>query len=101
MREFIHFMIDPIVVLCVLFVLFLIAQVVNRRRLSSIFLALSLSWFFIVVISPLPQWLVYDLESRYPIFEPKNVVPGAPVNILVLGAGHSSAHLPASGKLGT
>lgn len=53
-----------------------------------ILLAACGMWLFIIAVSPVPQWLVYRLERQYPAFDPATIQK-LPVNILVLGAGHT------------
>ncbi len=65
----------------------------------------SLALLCLLTISTpfLPNLLVSTLEERYPVYTPAaNKIPPGPVNILVLGGGHTiDSRLPANDQLST
>jgi len=63
---------------------------------------IALSWFAIVYVSPIPQVVIYNLESRNPIIDLKSISSASNARILVLGGGHDIApELPAGSQLTT
>ncbi len=63
-------------------------------------LLISMAWLFVIYISPVPLWLVHQLESQYEVFDPSKIAVKGPVDILVLGGGSSlDPRLPAGQQL--
>jgi uncharacterized SAM-binding protein YcdF (DUF218 family) len=63
---------------------------VNYTKSSKVFFIFSVGWLFLVSCSPIPQWLVHKMESKYTTFQPAESLP-SPTLILVLGGGHAIA----------
>jgi uncharacterized SAM-binding protein YcdF (DUF218 family) len=86
----IHTLINPLIIFWLALFLSGIFRIVNRIKIAKIFFLFSIAWFAIVSSSPIPQWLVFRMESTYTTFQPVDSL-ASPVFILVLGGGHSIA----------
>ena len=100
-RSFFSFFILP---LPLFFVLVLITGTCYRcrnKKFGVIVGSLTLLWLLAISTPFLPYLLVSTLEERYPVFSPAAMkILNGPVNILVLGGGHTiDGRLPANDQL--
>lgn len=99
MASIIHTLINPLIIFWLALLLSGLLQLVNRIKIAKIFFLFSIAWFALVSSSPIPQWLVFKMESTYTTFQPADSLV-SPVFILVLGGGHSiSPDLTAADQL--
>jgi uncharacterized SAM-binding protein YcdF (DUF218 family) len=92
MGSLIHNIFDPFVLLLTLMAACLITHALRKNRLSRFFLWLAGTWFFMISISPVPQWLIHRLEHTYPVIDIAEVQKDTNVHLLVLGGGHAHAY---------
>ena len=87
MKALIHFLLDPLRLVLLLWVVALLCR--KRKRVRNTALIISGVWLFIVVVSPLTIWWARHLENQYPVFRNTSVEvsEGSPIHIVVLGAG--------------
>ena len=73
----------------------------RRKKFGIIVGSLALLWLLAISTSFLPNLLVSTLENRHPVYNPAAMkISNGPVNILVLGGGHTSdSRLPANDQL--
>lgn len=90
MRDIVNFLMNP---LLIFWVLLIAAWVINayfkREKLARRCLFIALFWLFIISASPIPSWMMQGLEKRYTPFTYLPADLSKPVQILVLGAGHT------------
>lgn len=100
MRLLISNMILPLPVLCILIVISLILYL-RRKKSSQIALIISLLWFFAISTPLIPDLLIKSLENRYNALSIETLQKlKDPVNILVLGNGHTDDEkLPPNSQL--
>jgi uncharacterized SAM-binding protein YcdF (DUF218 family) len=97
---FFYWFCNPVADFIVLLVTAIILYLYKKEKLAFIFFSLGIGWILLTSSTPFPQWLVYTLERKYPVFDSANYDFRPPVKILVLGGGHSyEPGLPASMKL--
>ena len=90
----------PLPVFCILIAIALILYL-KRRKSSQAVLIISLIWFFIISTPFIPDLLIKNLENRHNVISSDTIqkIKG-PVNILVLGSGHTDdKRLPPNSKL--
>lgn len=97
--QVVEIVIKPLVIFAILLSAFFFFKKLKRKQLSLFFLITASLWFFIITVSPLPQWLMYKLETRYPVVKP-DLFKGKTPHILILGGGHVvSSSLPPTHQL--
>ncbi len=87
-----------------LFWIFAIVSVVvlffKKKKLFYLLAGVSLAWLFLISVSPLPQYLISELEDDFPIIDHTAFNRSDSISILVLGGGHSIApSIPATAQL--
>jgi uncharacterized SAM-binding protein YcdF (DUF218 family) len=91
---------DAFLVFWMLAVLSIIFHFFEKKKIFYILAILSLTWLFIISVSPLPQYLIAKLEDDFPVIDHSAFDEKDSINILVLGGGHSIApSLPATSQL--
>ena len=101
LKGFVDFLINPINVLTGLLLLSVLSFCLKRYRWSRQ-LAIGFAVIFLLTsFSPVPDWLVSSLETRYnPLLDITDLDTADHHNILVLGSGHTSdPDLPATAQL--
>ncbi|MBT1700508.1 YdcF family protein [Fulvivirgaceae bacterium PWU4] len=91
MYRFFNDMLHPLVILWLLIIVCLVARRFGKKRLFQICLYTAAIWFFVISISPVPQWLIHRLEDTYPVVDIAEAGGAPDVHILVMGAGHAYA----------
>ena len=79
-------LLSPFIIFWVLIIFSFIFYRLHKYGFCRICAGAALVELFLFSSTPLPAVMVYDLETRYPVFNNKYV---SNVNILVLGSGHS------------
>lgn len=93
-------MLNPLVILLILLGLSLLFLLIKRKASSIVFIVLSLVWLLLIGVSPLPQWLILNLEKATTPVNLAQLETGTETHILILGSGHSiSPRLPPTGQL--
>ena len=96
LKKFISFFVEPYGMVFSLFFIGLFFLFINRYRLAKNFLALSFGILFLFSYSPFSNYLVKNLEEKYPKYENNQTLK----YIHVLGSGHSvDERQPISSKL--
>jgi uncharacterized SAM-binding protein YcdF (DUF218 family) len=86
---FIYILIHPLFWLGLFYFVYWRAKARGKYKLAPYFKWATLVWLFLIYVSPLPQWLVYRLEYRYPPLMEVSAMDS--VHIVVLGGGSSIA----------
>jgi len=90
LREILSFLINPLPVLYLLLLAGVIFLILRKKKVARWFFLLSGFWFVAITTSPFPRFVVSRLENRYPPLLSLPVTDTSrPVNILVLGGGHT------------
>ena len=91
MRPLLSILILPLSVFWILSAVAFVCYVRKKRKSARRWSVAALVWLAVFSIGTVPNLLVRSLESRYPPLKTlPGFPPGAAVNILVLGAGHTS-----------
>ncbi|TVL99748.1 MAG: hypothetical protein CV087_17005 [Candidatus Brocadia sp. WS118] len=99
MRPLAHFLLNPFTHFWLVLLVGLFLFWRKRKKAAHILFAYAVSWLFLISVSPLPTWLAFQRESRYPVLHQVPDSMQAP-HILVLGGGHSiSPTLPPNNQL--
>lgn len=78
----------------------LFAFLLKRKFLYKMMLATGLAWLLLASSSPLPQWLINNLEKKYQALQLEGAYLDSIKHILVLGGGSTiSPNIPASLQL--
>ena len=101
MSSFLSFLILPLPLLIFLIIATVFFLWRKRQNISKSFLVITVGWLLLISIPFLPNMLVIELEDRYTTFSVTSLINNQqPVNILVLGAGHSDdQRFPANDNL--
>lgn len=100
MTGVVNFFVDPLNLFWVALLSAAVLFWCNFKKLSRALSFFALAWIFTITISPIPQWLIYNLEHKYEPWRPEPQSVNYPVHILILGGGHSIApELPSTGQL--
>lgn len=95
-----HWLTNPIFIFTLLVGLAIVFAFYKRKRAARIFYAVSTFWMLLVGVSPLPQILTHNLESRCRPLIPEKDSIATVIHVLVLGAGHTNIpDVPASIQL--
>ena len=86
LKKFITFFVEPLGIVLVLFILGLYFLFIDKNRLAKIFLSLSLGFLLLFSYQPFSNFLVKNLENRYPKYDYKQDIK----YIHVLGSGHNT-----------
>jgi uncharacterized SAM-binding protein YcdF (DUF218 family) len=90
MRELLSDLINPVPFLYILFLLSILYFAIKKPKTGKVFFGLAVAWFLIITTRFVPVLLVQSLENRYPPFNEKTIEnTNGPLNIIVLGGGHS------------
>ena len=89
MNSFFKWLCNPVVIYILSLTLALAFQIGGRRKAAYFFFVAGIFWIVLVSATPFSQWVVFSLERQYPAFKKENFDLAVPVNILVLGGGHS------------
>lgn len=79
-----------------------ICRYLHRPRWAKVWFYASCFWLFLIAMSPIPIWLAYQLEYRYPVLNPSQIDQDSfpEVNIVVLGGGMTTgANITAADQL--
>lgn len=87
--ELLHFILNPLNQLIIMVLSGVFLFYLKHIRACFFTLWICGIWFIIVVISPIPVWLVEPMEREYSIFEALRTDTTRQVNILVLAAGYT------------
>lgn len=101
MKSLLSELILPLSVFWILILVAVFLRLRKKNKSSQYLLVISVCWFLIISTPFLPNLLVLHLENQYPVVSPKVLNDlNQPVNILVLGGGHSNdERLPATNQL--
>ncbi len=102
MRALVHFLIKPFTFFWILMLTGLVFQYLHRKKTANKFYRSGIIVLIIFSLGPVPQWLVYSLESKYPPYHyiTPEVLRSSKVDIMILGGGHTSdTALPANNQL--
>jgi uncharacterized SAM-binding protein YcdF (DUF218 family) len=79
-------LISPIYLFWILLLLALVLNTLKRKKTARILIIAAIAELFIFSVSPLPIWLMRNLEQQYKPIDMPKVPMGTPV--MVLGGGH-------------
>jgi len=79
---------NPLSIFWILIILCAIAWKLKWRKVSRYAGIGAFLFFFLFSASPLPVWMIRNLEQQYPVYSP--AATGKNINILVLGAGNTN-----------
>lgn len=99
MRALAHFLLNPLTHFWLVLLIGLFFFWRKRKKAALILFAYSALWLFIISVSPLPDWLAFQRESRYAVL---HQIPDSlkTPHIIVLGGGHIIApSLPPNDQL--
>lgn len=101
LRKIFSFLINPIPILYLLLLVGTVLFFLRKKKVARWFFLFSVLWLLAISTSPFPRFLVSRLENSYP---PLLSYPfsgsSRPVNILVLGGGHThDLRLPPNDQL--
>lgn len=82
-------LLNPIFILWILIAFTLILKWRKRKGFLKLGYA-SLAWLFIITVSPIPNILIYSLESQNKTISLKVLQRKQPLNILILGSGQTN-----------
>jgi uncharacterized SAM-binding protein YcdF (DUF218 family) len=93
-------LLDPLSLFWMLIIFYLITKWFNKLKVSPWLLVVALTWLFIISVSPVPQWLIHNLENDFEVLDVSKVKGPGQIRILILGGGHTIAPtLPPTGQL--
>lgn len=96
----IKLLINPTFILIVLWLVGYYFKKRHQRKLGRYTHYLALFWLLIIFVSPLPQYLLYNLEYKYPVIDLSQIDTTRQTHIIVLGGGSSIApDLPYNAQL--
>ncbi|MBE99623.1 ElyC/SanA/YdcF family protein [Flavobacterium coralii] len=91
-------LISPIYLFWILLLLALVLNAMKRKKTARLLVIIAIAELFIFSVSPLPIWLMRNLEQQYKPLDTPQVPEGTP--IIVLGGGHvNDSLLSASHRL--
>jgi uncharacterized SAM-binding protein YcdF (DUF218 family) len=101
LKEVVNFSIDPINIIIVLGLLSALTYYRKKVRWARGFLIAISCLFLATASSPIPNFLIGNLEKQYaPLIDLNSIAQGEAIDILVLGSGHTAdPALPAIGQL--
>lgn len=101
MRSILSGLINPMAVFWILFLVAIILQWRKKNIISRKLLVVSIFWFLVVSTPFIPNLLVSHLENQFEVASPNELNDfNHPVDILVLGGGHSNdERLPSTNQL--
>jgi len=90
LREILSFLINPLPILYLLLLTGTLFLLLRRKKTSRWFFLFSALWLLAITTSPFPRFVASRLENTYPPLLSFPVTDTSrPVNILVLGGGHT------------
>jgi len=90
MRTFLSIAIQPLSIFWLLVLLAVLFYVLQKTSCAKKLLLTAIAWLLVVSTGFLPNLLISSLENEYQPFELNQVNDTSEINILVLGAGHTS-----------
>lgn len=101
MRSLLSSLLQPLLLFWILVVLAVYFDFSWRKRLATKAILGGFFLLFIITTPFVPNFLVKNLENRYPVFSVKQIKKdNRPIHILVLGGGHTyDERLPANNQL--
>jgi uncharacterized SAM-binding protein YcdF (DUF218 family) len=96
----IKLLINPTFILIVLYVLGWYFKKRHQRKIGRYIHYFTLLWLLLIFVSPLPQYLLYNLEYKHPVIDLSQLDTTRRTHIIVLGGGSNIApELPYSAQL--
>jgi uncharacterized SAM-binding protein YcdF (DUF218 family) len=101
MKSLLSELILPLSVFCILILVAVFLRLRKKKKSLQYLMVISACWFLIISTPFLPNLLASYLENQFEVISPKMLNDlDQPVNILVLGGGHTSDdRLPANNQL--
>jgi uncharacterized SAM-binding protein YcdF (DUF218 family) len=101
LSRLVHLLIDPLFIFTVLLFFTLTFLYRKKQGLFNGFMTATVIWFLFISTPLIPNLLIHSLESQYvPLDQDEIEYLQSPVEILVLGGGHSNdPRLPANSRL--
>lgn len=101
LSDLVKLLLDPLFIFTVLMVLAFVFYLKKKKSMTKGFLTAGFVWFLMISTPWIPNLLIHDLESQYlPINEREITELQGPVDVIVLGGGHSNdPRLPANSRL--
>lgn len=97
LKKFVTFFVEPYGMVFSLFILGLYALFIKKEKIAKVFLSLSFGFLFLFSYSPFANFLISNLENKYPKYDYKTHVK----YIHVLGSGHNTdPSQPLSSQIG-
>lgn len=89
LNKLINELCNPVVQFVLLLIAAKIFYVIGKECMALILFSVGLVWLFLVMSTPLSQYLIHRLENQYSPFEPSQISDNKPVYILVLSGGNA------------
>lgn len=95
----IYFLLDPLAQVFILAFAAIVAHFIQRRQLRNVLAIFSFVWLWVVSCSPVPRWLIANLENQYPVIDLSEATDAKFIH--VLGGGFAEfEQVPATQRLG-
>ncbi len=92
-------LINPLIIFIILSLL-AVGFSFKKNRWSNIIWMIAATWFLLISSTPIPRWLVSNLESKYAVFDFNEHNKNDNCHIIVLGGGHTEdPRLPVNNQL--